>query len=72
MWTGIADDIAPRVQEVLGQVDQCCDTPFDAEYRSACGRLQGRAAFRDPRAFRRKSEDRNSGGLDRMEHQQGQ
>lgn len=52
-WTGIAEDIAPRVREVLEMVDRCCDDLLGVEYRTACRRLLARAAVGDPKVFRR-------------------
>ena len=54
-WTGIAEDIAPRVREVLALVDRCCDDLLDVEYRTACRRLLARAAVGDPKVFRREA-----------------
>lgn len=53
-WTGITDDVAPRVLEVVDHVDRCCDVLLDVEYRTACRRLIHRAAVRDPKVFLRK------------------
>src|SRR6478736_3940510 len=52
-WTGIAEDIAPRVREVLEMVDRCCHDLLGVEYRTACRRVLARAAVGDPKAFRR-------------------
>ena len=52
-WAGIAEDIVPRVQEVLAHVDRCCDGLLDVEYRTACRRLLARAAVGGPKVFRR-------------------
>jgi hypothetical protein len=38
-WTGIDEDVAPRVQEVLTHVDRCCDDLLNVEYGTACRRL---------------------------------
>jgi hypothetical protein len=54
-WDGIADDIVPRVQDVLTLVDQCCDHLLDVEYRTASRRLLSRAAVGEPAIFRRKA-----------------
>ena len=54
-WAGIAEDIAPRVREVLEMVDRCCDDLLDVEYRTACRRLLARAAVGDPKVFRREA-----------------
>lgn len=53
-WSGIAEDIAPRVAEVLRLCDDCCDTLLDTEYRTACRRLLARIARGGPEVFRRK------------------
>jgi hypothetical protein len=53
-WTGINEDVAPRVRAVLDLVDRCCEVLLDAEYRTACRRLIARAALRDPKVFLRK------------------
>jgi Domain of unknown function (DUF6398) len=54
-WAGLPDDIRPFVTEVLAACDSCCDQQLDAEYRTACRRLLGRAASGDPAVFRRKA-----------------
>ena len=54
-WTGIAEDIAPRVDEILALVDRCCDDLLDVEYRTASRRLLARAATGGPKVFRRKA-----------------
>jgi Domain of unknown function (DUF6398) len=54
-WTGIEEDVASCVQEVLAHIDRCCDGVLDAEYRTACRRLLARAAVGDSRVFRRKA-----------------
>ncbi|WP_197379944.1 DUF6398 domain-containing protein [Mycolicibacterium mengxianglii] len=54
-WTGIEEDVVPRVREVLTHVDRCCDELLDVEYRTACRRLLARAAVGDPKLFRRKA-----------------
>ncbi len=53
-WDAIPDDIRPKVDEVLGRCDRCCDELLDVEYRTACRRLLARAARGDPEAFRRR------------------
>jgi len=54
-WTGIAEDVRPRVEEVLELSDRCCDQLLDAEYRRACRRLLELIAKGDPEVFRRKA-----------------
>jgi hypothetical protein len=54
-WTGIAEDVRPRVEEVLELSDRCCDQLLDAEYRCACRRLLELIAKGDPEVFRRKA-----------------
>jgi Domain of unknown function (DUF6398) len=54
-WDGVADDIQPRVAEVLALCDRCCDDLLDTEYRTTCRRLLTRVAAGDPAVFRRKS-----------------
>jgi hypothetical protein len=53
-WDGIADDIRPRVAEILVFCDRGCDELLDTEYRTACRRLLARVATGDPTVFRRK------------------
>lgn len=53
-WDGIADDIAPKVAEVLAVCDRCCDELLDVEYRTACRRFLARAARGGPHVFRRR------------------
>ena len=71
-WTGIAEDIAPRVREVLAMVDRCCDDLLDVEYRTACRRLLARAAVGDPKVFRRKAKSRHGSGRHRVDHRYGE
>lgn len=52
-WDGIADDIAPRIREVIALVDACCDEMFDAEMRTACRRFISHVASSGPEVFRR-------------------
>ncbi|MEN4398238.1 hypothetical protein A5731_28120 [Mycolicibacterium conceptionense] len=54
-WSGIPDDVAPRVAEVLELVDRCCDTLLDVEYRTVARRVLARIASAGPAVFRRKS-----------------
>jgi hypothetical protein len=53
-WTGITDGVTERVQEVLDLVDDCCDTMFDVEFRTACRRMLARVSSAGPEIFRRK------------------
>lgn len=53
-WAGIPVDVAERVQAVLDLVDDCCDTMFDIEFRTACRRLLARVASAAPEIFRRR------------------
>jgi hypothetical protein len=54
-WTGIAEDVRSRVEEVLELSDRCCDQLLDTEYRCACRRLLELIAKGDPEVFRRKA-----------------
>jgi len=54
-WSGIADDVAVRVAEVLELTDRCCDKLLDVEYRTVARRVLARVASRDPAVFRRKA-----------------
>jgi hypothetical protein len=46
---GMANDIAPRVREVIALVEARCDEMFDAEIRTACKRFNSRVAASRPR-----------------------
>lgn len=52
-WSGIAEDVAGRVAEVLALTDRCCDALLDVEYRTVCRRVLARVASRAPKVFRR-------------------
>ncbi|WP_395307494.1 DUF6398 domain-containing protein [Mycobacterium sp. AMU20-3851] len=52
-WSGIADDVAARVDEVLALTDRCCDALLDVEYRTVCRRILARVASHAPKVFRR-------------------
>ncbi|MFV8301025.1 DUF6398 domain-containing protein [Mycolicibacterium fortuitum] len=55
-WSGIPDDIAARVAEVLELTDRCCDELLDdVEYRTAARRVLARVASEGPAVFRRKA-----------------
>ncbi len=55
-WTGIPDDIAARVAEVLELTDRCCDELLDdVEYRTVARRVLARVASEGPAVFRRKA-----------------
>lgn len=54
VWSGIPDDIATQVAEVLVLIDGCCDGLLDVEYRTVCRRVLARVASRGPEVFRRK------------------
>jgi hypothetical protein len=65
-WQPVPDDIHQRVAEVLGLLDRCCDERLDPEYRleyrTACRRLLGRAAAKDPEIFRRRGRAETAAG----------
>ncbi|GAA2888454.1 hypothetical protein GCM10010472_53550 [Pseudonocardia halophobica] len=65
-WTGVPEDVRPRVGEVLALVDSGCETLFDGgdavEMRTACRRLLSRTAAADPVAFRRAARSEISAG----------
>lgn len=54
-WSGIADDVAARVAEVLTLTDRCCDELLDVEYRTVARRVLARVAAGDAAVFRRKA-----------------
>lgn len=54
-WAGIADDVRPRVREMLEACDRCCQNLLDVEHRTAMRRFLARAAVGDPAVFRRKA-----------------
>lgn len=54
-WSGIADDVAARVAEVLALTDRCCDELLDVEYRTVARRVLARVASGDAAVFRRKA-----------------
>lgn len=54
-WSGIPDDVAPRVAEVLELADGCCDALLDVEYRTVARRVLARVASTGPAVFRRKA-----------------
>lgn len=53
-WTGIDDDIRPKVAEILDLCDQHCTDLLDTEYRTAARRVLARIARQGPDAFRRR------------------
>ena len=53
-WTGIDDDIRPKVAEILDLCDQHCTDLLDTEYRTATRRVLARIARHGPDAFRRR------------------
>ncbi|MCE3550602.1 hypothetical protein LWC33_03930 [Pseudonocardia sp. RS11V-5] len=65
-WTGVPEDVRPRVGEVLALVDSGCQVLFDGadavEMRTACRRLLSRIAAADPVVFRRTSRSDISAG----------
>jgi hypothetical protein len=60
-WAGIAEDIRPVVQDMLGACDRCADELLDVEHRTAMRRFLSRAAVGDPAAFRRKASPARGG-----------
>ena len=54
-WYGVAEDIRPRVEEILAIADSFCEEVLDLEYRTACRRVFRRAVEGDENVFRRKS-----------------
>lgn len=52
---GVADDILAAVDEIRVLCDECADTFFDIEHRTAMRRFLARAARANPAIFRRKS-----------------
>ncbi|WP_441962380.1 DUF6398 domain-containing protein [Mycolicibacterium houstonense] len=54
-WSGIPDDVTPRVAEVLELADSCCDALLDVEYRTVARRVLARIASEGPEVFRRKA-----------------
>jgi hypothetical protein len=52
-WTGISEEIRPRVAEVLELCDRWCTDIFDSEYRTASRRLLADIARHGPDALRR-------------------
>lgn len=56
-WTEIAEDIRPRVREILSLCDSCAEEFFDYEYRTAFRRVLARTAQADPAMFRRSSKN---------------
>ncbi len=53
-WPVVPDDVRPRVAEVLGLLDGCCDEMLDDEHRTACRRLLAAVARGDADVFRRR------------------
>ncbi len=53
-WTGLPDDIRPRVEAVLALTDGFTTGHFDVELRTVCRRLLAATATADPELFRRK------------------
>ena len=51
-WTGIPEDVRPRVGDVLERVDAFCDARLDVEFRTACRRLIARSAHDAPTFYR--------------------
>lgn len=54
-WSGIPDDVTPRVAEVLELAESCCDAVLDVEYRTVARRVLARIASEGPEVFRRKA-----------------
>ena len=54
-WSGVPDDIAPVVRQVLDLCDGCADQLFEVEHRTAMRRFLSRSAVGDPAIFRRKA-----------------
>ncbi|WP_028925140.1 DUF6398 domain-containing protein [Pseudonocardia acaciae] len=54
-WTGVPGDIAERVGEVLGLLDEGCEALFGMEARTAARRVLARAVAGDPAVFRRRA-----------------
>lgn len=54
-WTGIPDEVHPVVQDILDACDACADARLDVEHRTAMRRFLARAAWGDPKLFRRKA-----------------
>ena len=52
-WTGIPEDIQPKVTEWLDLTDRCADELFDVEHRTVFRRFLARVAIADPMVFRR-------------------
>jgi hypothetical protein len=61
-WQPIPADTHQRVGEVLGLLDRCCDKRLNLEYRTACRRLLGLAAAKDPEIFRRRGRAETAAG----------
>jgi hypothetical protein len=61
-WQPVPVDIHQRVTEVLGLLDRCCDERLNVEYRTACRRVLGCAAAKDPDIFRRRGRAETAAG----------
>ncbi len=53
-WSGIDDDIRPKVAEILDLCDRHCTDLLDTEYRTVSRRVLARIARHGPDAFRRR------------------
>lgn len=56
-WDEVAEDIRPRVAEILALCDACAEEMFDPEYRTAFRRVLARTAEAEPAVFRRRSKN---------------
>lgn len=54
-WAGIPDQVRPAVRAILQGCDDCADTLFDVEHRTAMRRFLARAARTEPKVFARKA-----------------
>ena len=54
-WSGVPDDIAPVVRQVLDLCDGCADQLLEVEHRTAMRRFLSRSAVGDPAIFRRRA-----------------
>jgi hypothetical protein len=50
-WTGVRDDIRPKIEEILALCDASAERDLDLEYRTANRRLLHRLAVADPDYF---------------------
>lgn len=56
-WEGLPDDIRPRVELVLAELDPRAERLFDVEFRTACRRLLTHVALTHPEIFRRRGSE---------------